>query len=59
MNDIAQSATESQNKILLIEAGTTLFALVEWARNVSPDLLKRAHKWGPDGDSYSVPIQLH
>lgn len=24
MNDIAQSATESQNKILLIEAGTTL-----------------------------------
>ena len=59
MNDIAQPATESPNKILLFEAGTTLFALVDWVRNVSPDLLKQARKWGPDGHSYSVPIRLH
>ncbi len=58
MNDVSQQTAQSSNKILLLEAGTTLFALVEWARNVSPDLLKRAHKWGSDGHSYSVPIQL-
>jgi SpoVK/Ycf46/Vps4 family AAA+-type ATPase len=59
MNDNKQPATESPNNTLLIKAGTTLFALVDRARNVSTELLKQAQKWGPDGDSYSVPIQLH
>ena len=59
MDDNAQQVAESPNKIHLFEAGTMLFALVDWVRNAPPDLLKQAFKWGPDGDSYAVPVLLH
>ena len=59
MDENAEAAAENPNEVFLFKAGTTLFALVEWARNVSPALLKRARRWGPDGHSYLVPILLH
>ena len=59
MSDNAQPVVESPDESLFFEAGTRLFGLVEWARNASPDLLRHAFRWGPNGDSYMVPIVLH
>ena len=59
MSDMSKQSNEDPNKILLFEAGTTLFALVESARHVPPELLLQAQKWGADGHSFSVPIHLH
>lgn len=58
MDENADQAAESPSEVFLFEAGSTLFALIEWARNVSQDLLKQSRKWGPDGHSYLVPIQI-
>lgn len=54
MSDNAQPVVESPDEGLLFEAGTKLFGLVEWVRNASPDLLKNAFRWGPNGDSYTL-----
>lgn len=59
MDENAEQADKSPNEVFLFEAGNTLFAVVEWARNVSPDLMKQVRKWGPDGHSYLVPILLY
>lgn len=58
MEDQAQKAADGMNRTLLFEAGTTLFARVEWARNVEIHLVEKARKSGQDDHTYDVPIKL-
>lgn len=54
-----QESADSGNEIFLFAAGTRLFALVEAVRDIPAELKSIAHRWGPDGDRYCVPIALY
>jgi SpoVK/Ycf46/Vps4 family AAA+-type ATPase len=58
MTDQVEQLPERANEVFLIDAGTTLYALVEAVRSVPRELEDLARPLGPDRDKYLVPIRL-